>query len=81
MQWVIEDTQERKEFREQVRGWLKSVLPDGWMEAVDSKDEAALEKTRGGFDIMRWQKTIGTSGYGAPLWPKEYGGLSGEVWQ
>jgi alkylation response protein AidB-like acyl-CoA dehydrogenase len=81
MRWVIEDTQERKEFREEVRGWLKSVLPAGWMEAADSKDDAALEKVRAGFDIMGWQKTIGTSGYGAPLWPKEYGGLSGEVWQ
>ena len=81
MRWVIEDTQERKEFREEVRGWLASVLPKGWMQAVDSRDEEAQEKTRAGFDIMGWQKTIGTSGYGAPLWPKEYGGLSGEVWQ
>jgi len=81
VRWVIEDTQERKEFREEVRGWLASVLPKGWMEAVDSRDDAALEKARSGFDIMGWQKVIGTSGYGAPLWPKEYGGLSGEVWQ
>jgi alkylation response protein AidB-like acyl-CoA dehydrogenase len=81
MRWVIEDTQERKEFREEVRGWLASVLPKGWMDAVDARDDEALENIKGGFDIMGWQKVIGTSGYGAPLWPKEFGGLSGEVWQ
>jgi alkylation response protein AidB-like acyl-CoA dehydrogenase len=80
MQWTIEDTQERKEFREEFRGWLRENLPKGWVDALDAGDDAAYEKARGKWDLLGWQRTIGLSGYGAPLWPKEYGGLSGEPW-
>ncbi len=80
MQWTIEDTPERKEFRGEVRAWLKENLPKGWVEAIDSGDDDAYEKARAKWDILSWQRTIGMSGYGAPLWPKEYGGLSGEPW-
>jgi alkylation response protein AidB-like acyl-CoA dehydrogenase len=80
MRWRIEDAPERAEFREQFRGWLRSVLPDGWLDAVDDGDDDALAGLRGSWDLGSWQKTIGGSGYGAPLWPKEYGGLSGEPW-
>jgi len=80
MRWHIEDTPERAAFREQFRGWLREVLPAGWLEAVDGDDDAALAQVRTQWDLGSWQKTIGGSGYGAPLWPKEYGGLSGEPW-
>ena len=80
MQWKIEDTPERAEFRKVVKEWLRGVLPTGWMDAVDNEDQEAYQKAREGFDVMAWSKTIGESGYGAPLWPSEYGGLSGEVW-
>ncbi len=80
MRWKIEDTPEQASFREEFRGWLKENLPDGWMEAVDAGDEAGIEKARAQWDLMTWNRTIGSSGYAAPLWPKEYGGLSGEVW-
>jgi alkylation response protein AidB-like acyl-CoA dehydrogenase len=81
MRWTIEDTPERAAFREEVRGWLKENLPDGWVEAIDEGDDDKLDKARAKWDFMSWQKVIGTSGYGAPLWPKEFGGLSGEPWQ
>jgi len=80
MRWHIEDTPERAAFREQFRGWLREVLPAGWLEAVDGDDDAALAQVRTQWDLGSWQQTIGGSGYGAPLWPKEYGGLSGEPW-
>ncbi|HET7405762.1 MAG TPA: acyl-CoA dehydrogenase family protein [Mycobacteriales bacterium] len=80
MRWHIEDTPERAAFREQFRGWLREVLPAGWLEAVDGDDDAALAQVRTQWDLGSWQKTIGGSGYGAPLWPKEFGGLSGEPW-
>ena len=80
MRWRIEDTPEQAAFREEFRGWLKENLAEGWMEAIDAGDEAAIEKARAGWDLMTWNRTIGSSGYAAPLWPKEYGGLSGEVW-
>jgi alkylation response protein AidB-like acyl-CoA dehydrogenase len=80
MRWTIEDTPERAKFRDEFKDWLREKLPKGWMDAVDERDDAALEKSRSGWDIMGWQRVIGQSGYGAPLWPKEYGGLSGEPW-
>ena len=80
MRWHIEDTPERAAFREQFRGWLREVLPAGWLEAVDGDDDAALAQVRTQWDLGSWQQTIGGSGYGAPLWPKEFGGLSGEPW-
>ena len=81
MRWVIEDTPERSAFRVQVRGWLREKLPAGWAGAIENSDPDALDKARSGWDFLSWSKTIGMSGYGAPLWPKEYGGLSGEPWQ
>lgn len=80
MRWKVEDTAERAEFRTEFKSWLKSVVPEGWMEAIDAEDDDAYAKVRASFNPMGWMATIGASGYGAPLWPKEYGGLSGETW-
>ncbi|HLX87047.1 MAG TPA: acyl-CoA dehydrogenase family protein, partial [Acidimicrobiales bacterium] len=82
MQWQIEDTPEQEAFRQDFRAWLAEALPDGWPEAVDAGDDAGLEKLKAasGFNPFAWQGTIGRSPFAAPLWPKEYGGLSGEVW-
>jgi alkylation response protein AidB-like acyl-CoA dehydrogenase len=80
MRWKIEDTPERAEFRAGFRQWLTSVLPGGWMEALEAGDDEAFARARNGFDPFGWMRTIGETGYAAPLWPREYGGLSGEVW-
>jgi len=82
MRWQIEDTPEQLAFREEFRAWLREALPEGWVEAVERSDDAALEKLREqhSFNLFVWQGKIGRSPYAAPLWPKEYGGLSGEVW-
>src|SRR5437764_10479227 len=85
MRWTIEDSPERAAFRAQVRAWLGDVLEPGWMEAIDAGDEEGYAKVRSaaeaeGWNVLSWMGTIGESGYGAPLWPKEYGGLSGEPW-
>lgn len=80
MEWTIEDTPERAAFRDEVRGWLREALPAGWGDAIESGDDEKLAKAREGWDFLGWSRVIGMSGYGAPLWPKEYGGLSGEPW-
>ena len=82
MRWEIEETPEQQAFRLEVRTWLAEVLPAGWPDAVDAGDDVALEriKEQSGFNPFSWQGTIGRSPYAAPLWPKEYGGMSGEVW-
>ena len=75
-------TPEQQAFRQEFRAWLHDSLPGGWMEAADRGDDATLEtiKADSRFNPFAWQGTIGRSPYAAPLWPKEYGGLSGEVW-
>ena len=85
MRWSADDSPERAAFREEFRGWLREVLHPGWMEAIDAGDEAASAEARkaaeaAGWNFLSWMRTIGESGYGAPLWPKEYGGMSGEPW-
>jgi alkylation response protein AidB-like acyl-CoA dehydrogenase len=82
MRWDIEDTDAQRGFRAEFRAWLAESLPAGWVEAVDAGDDAALEKVKAdsGFNPFSWQGTIGRSPFAAPLWPKEYGGLSGEPW-
>ena len=85
MRWTIEDSPERATFRGQFRQWLAEVLEAGWMETIECGDEEGYAKVRSaaernGWNVLSWMRTIGESGYGAPLWPKEYGGLSGEPW-
>jgi 3-oxochol-4-en-24-oyl-CoA dehydrogenase len=85
LRWTIEDTPERAAFREEFRGWLRETLDPGWVEAIERDDDEAFALARkqaetAGWNPFSWMTTIGGSGYAAPLWPKEYGGLSGEPW-
>ena len=82
MRWEIEDTAAQQQFRAEFRAWLAEVLPDGWVQAVEVGDDETLEKVKAdsGFNPFSWQGTIGRSPYAAPLWPRDFGGLSGEVW-
>jgi alkylation response protein AidB-like acyl-CoA dehydrogenase len=80
MKWQLEDTAEMAEFRQGFRQWLRGKLAPGWLEAIDAGDDDRFAEIAKGFDFMGWMRVIGESGYGAPLWPKEYGGLSGEPW-
>ncbi len=78
----IEDTEEQAAFRKQFREWLIEELGSEWIDAVDRGDEDAFEKAKNdaNWNFLTWMGTIGRSPYAAPLWPKEYGGLSGEPW-
>jgi alkylation response protein AidB-like acyl-CoA dehydrogenase len=80
MRWKIEDTPEQAKFRQEFRDWLKENLPEGWLEAIDEGEEEKFTEARSKFDLYGWHSKLGDSGYAAPLWPKEYGGLSGEGW-
>src|SRR3954471_8697805 len=85
MRWTIEDSPERAAFRAQYRRWLADVLGPGGMEVIEGGDEEGYAKVRAaaernGWNVLSWMRTIGESGYGAPLWPQDYGGFSGEAW-
>ena len=61
-------------FRAEARAWLEENVPasvrgdpDGAMEAMMSG-----EKPSGDFDL--WKRRMGEKGWGAPTWPKAYGG-------
>jgi alkylation response protein AidB-like acyl-CoA dehydrogenase len=81
----VDDDAPRAAFRSEFRSWLREAVGDAWVDAIEAGDEAAFraardEADKNGWNVFSWMNTIGGSGYGAPLWPKEYGGLSGEPW-
>ncbi len=80
MNLKLEDTPEHLAFRKEFITWLQSVLPLGWIEGIRDGDEELFKEARAKWDVLTWMKTIGDSGYAAPLWPIEYGGLSGHTW-
>ena len=80
MRWRIEDTSEQAEFRKEFLAWVTKNIPAGWIEALEAGDEEKFATAYSEFNVMEWNSVIGGAGYAAPLWPKEYGGLSGEVW-
>ncbi len=85
MRWTIEDTAEQAEFRARMRAWLAEVLPADWVAAVDADDDEAHATARraaegAGWNPFVWTRQIGESGYAAPLWPSEYGGMSAPSW-
>lgn len=61
-------TPEELQFREEVRSFLASSLPDG----IRQKMLAGLHITRE--DTVRWQRILFEKGWGGPGWPKEFGG-------
>jgi alkylation response protein AidB-like acyl-CoA dehydrogenase len=85
MRWVLEDTAEQAAFRAGFRDWLREVLESGWMEAIDTGDEEGFAEVysraeEAGHHFVSWMRTIGESGYAAPHWPREHGGMSQEPW-
>lgn len=61
-------TDEEIQFRGQVRDFLQKKLPK------DISEKVAEGKRIDKDDIVRWQKILFENGWGAPAWPKEYGG-------
>ncbi len=85
MRWQIDDTPEQARFRSGFREWLATALPSDWIEAIDTGDDEAFAAARrkaesDGWNPFYWSSVIGASGYAAPLWPTEYGGLAAETW-
>jgi len=66
---------EEAAFREDVRAWLASNLPQDLKQKVASY--AHLSKD----DLLRWHRTLAKQGWVAPAWPKEWGGTGWNVVQ
>jgi len=85
MQWKTDDTPAQAEFRAGFRSWLATALTPEWILAIDNGDDDAYRDARqaaeaSGWNPFSWTAVIGGSGYAAPLWPTEYGGMSAEPW-
>ena len=61
-------TSEEIAFRDEVRAFCKSALPE------DIKNRYMLGQRPTKEDIVSWQRILNKKGWAAPLWPKEYGG-------
>jgi alkylation response protein AidB-like acyl-CoA dehydrogenase len=64
-------SQEEEAFRQEVRQWLKEVIPPRWHEI----DAGLWEETEESWTLLReFQRKLGQKGWLAPAYPKEYGG-------
>src|SRR3990167_9560589 len=63
----VQFTPEEIAFREEVRTFLETKYP-AELRGKYSRDEYCKE------DFLLWQRTLYKRGWGAPAWPKQYGG-------
>ena len=68
-------SQDESAFRDEVRGWLKTNLPQDLRDKIANYDELGRE------DLLRWHRILAQQGWVAPAWPKEFGGTSWNVVQ
>jgi alkylation response protein AidB-like acyl-CoA dehydrogenase len=61
---------EQKEFRDELRRWLKSNLPQGWGKTVFEPDD---EDERAHFRL-EWERKLYRGGWNCITWPVKYGG-------
>ncbi len=65
----LDFTPAEREFQREVRAFVEASLPDDIRERVRSGDDSRLRD-----DIQAWQKILHAKGWGAPMWPREFGG-------
>jgi alkylation response protein AidB-like acyl-CoA dehydrogenase len=61
-------TKQEAAFREEVRAFTQSHLP------ADIRDKQMHHRRLAKDDYIRWHRILADHGWGAPTWPKEYGG-------
>ena len=64
-------TKKEEAFRQELRSWLESNLPDGWLEG--KRDIPEDEKEYSEF-LRNWQRKLYEGGWAAIAWPEKYGG-------
>ena len=60
-------TAAERAFRDEVRAFVTAQLPD------DIRDKVLGHRRLEKEDYMRWQRILHAQGWGAPMWPKEFG--------
>lgn len=75
MRFRFQDPPADAAFRQEFRAWLRSSLPEGWVEAIERQDEQAFRQARRDWDWFDFLAELGEAGYAAPTWPEKHGGL------
>jgi len=65
---------EQEAFRLEAREWLEANVPASLKGRAEAITEAFMGGGKPGADMDLWRKRIGEKGWGAPTWPKAYGG-------
>jgi alkylation response protein AidB-like acyl-CoA dehydrogenase len=65
-------TPEQDALRLDVRTWLKSNIPDEWLEQI--MGSAAVPRAEAYGFMRQWQRKLSDAGFIGLTWPKEYGG-------
>jgi alkylation response protein AidB-like acyl-CoA dehydrogenase len=60
-----------EEFRQEARDWLAANFPPA---LKNQAMQAMLGVQTGDSDIAKWRRALGSKGWTAPTWPKQYGG-------
>ncbi len=60
--------------RDELLDFLERHLPNGWIDAATSGDEATVLALRDALDKRAFVRLLGVAGWVAPQWPVEYGG-------
>lgn len=64
-------TEDEQEFRMELRNWLETNLPEGWLDGTTTLPEDIEEQE----EFLRdWQNTLFEGGWAGISWPEEYGG-------
>jgi alkylation response protein AidB-like acyl-CoA dehydrogenase len=66
---------DEQRFREEVRAFVRAKLPDGTRKRVLQGREVSRDQ------MMEWHRLLAEHGWGAPTWPKEYGGTGWDAVQ
>jgi alkylation response protein AidB-like acyl-CoA dehydrogenase len=66
-------TPEEEAFRAEVRQFARTAMPADLRTAVEQGEHIDREQT------IRWQKILHAQGWGAPSWPREWGGPGWDV--
>jgi alkylation response protein AidB-like acyl-CoA dehydrogenase len=61
-------------FRAEAREWLEANVPERLRGDPDAVTEAIMGGGKPDPDVELWKQRMGAKGWGAPTWPKAYGG-------
>lgn len=69
-------TQREEDFRVELRAWLETHLPEGWLEG---KRDLPGDRDEYSTFLRNWQRKLYEGGWAAINWPEEYGGKNASL--